>query len=105
MLYKNVLIEARVQELKEQLIEITKRKARKWKRIQHGGILEYSIAALYIATKVSIAPQPSKRLIVVVVKKKPNQLNSTIEIVERLAITLIYVKTIKKKLLNLIQVY
>jgi hypothetical protein len=33
MLYKNVLMEARIRELKEQLIEITKRKARKRKRI------------------------------------------------------------------------
>ena len=61
MLHKNVLIEARVRELKEQLIEITKRKARKRKRIQHGGTIEYSIAALYIATKVSIVPQASKK--------------------------------------------
>jgi hypothetical protein len=33
MLYKNILIEARVRELKEQLVEITKYKARKRKRI------------------------------------------------------------------------
>ena len=61
MLYKNILIEARVQELKEQLIEITKRKARKRKWIQHGGIMEYSTAALYVATEVSIVPQLSKK--------------------------------------------
>jgi len=42
---------------------------------------------------------------VVVVKKKPNQLNGTVEIVERLAITLVRVKRIKKKLLNLMRVY
>jgi len=40
---------------------MTKRKARKRKRIQHGGIMEYSIAALYVATEVSIIPQPSKK--------------------------------------------
>jgi len=61
MLYKNILIEARVRELKKQLIEITKHKARKQKRIQHSGIIEYSIAASYVATKVSIVPQPSKK--------------------------------------------
>ena len=61
MLYKNVLMEARVQELEEQLIEITKRKARKQKRIQHGGTMEYGTAALYVATEVSIVPQPSKK--------------------------------------------
>ena len=33
MLYKNILIEAYVQELKEQLVEVTKRKARKRKQI------------------------------------------------------------------------
>ena len=49
-------MEARVQELKEQLTEMTKRKARKRKRIQHGGTIEYSIAASYVATEVSIVP-------------------------------------------------
>ena len=61
MLYKNVLIEARVRELKEQLTEMTKRKARKRKRIQYGGTMEYSTAASYVATEVSIVPQPSKK--------------------------------------------
>ena len=61
MLHKNVLMEARVRELKEQLIEITKRKARKRKRIQYSGTMEYSIAVLYVATKVSIVPQLSKK--------------------------------------------
>jgi len=54
-------MEARVRELKEQLTEITKRKARKRKRIQHGSTMEYSIVASYVATKVSIVPQPSKK--------------------------------------------
>ena len=40
---------------------MTKRKARKRKRIQYGGTMEYGIVALYIATKVSIIPQPSKK--------------------------------------------
>ena len=54
-------MEARVRELKEQLIEITKRKARKRKRIQYSSTMEYSIAASYVATEVSIVPQPSKK--------------------------------------------
>ncbi len=61
MLHKNVLMEARVRELEEQLTEMTKRKARKRKRIQHGGTMEYGIAASYVATEVSIVPQPSKK--------------------------------------------
>ena len=55
ILHKNVLIEARVQELKEQLAEITKRKARKRKRIQTGGTIEYSIGVLYVASEVQVA--------------------------------------------------
>ncbi|KAF1928157.1 uncharacterized protein M421DRAFT_64397 [Didymella exigua CBS 183.55] len=46
MLHKNILIKARVQELKEQLAVITKRKLRKRKQIQHGGTLEYGPAEL-----------------------------------------------------------
>ena len=61
MIHKNVLMEARVQELEEQLTEMTKRKARKWKQIQYGGTMEYGTAALYVVTEVSIAPQPSKK--------------------------------------------
>ena len=38
-----------------------KRKARKRKRIQHGGMMEYGTVASYIATKVSITPQLSKK--------------------------------------------
>ena len=40
---------------------MTKRKACKWKRSQHSGIIEYGTAALYIATKVFIVPQSSKK--------------------------------------------
>jgi hypothetical protein len=46
MLHKNILIEARVRELKEQLVELIKRKGRKRKRIQIGGIIEFSIGVL-----------------------------------------------------------
>jgi hypothetical protein len=41
MLYENALLIARNRELKEQLAIMTKRKARKRKRIQHGGTMEY----------------------------------------------------------------
>ncbi len=46
MLHKNVLMEARVRELEEQLTEMTKRKARKRKRIQHGGTSIYCTSAI-----------------------------------------------------------
>ena len=40
---------------------MTKRKARKRKRIQYGGTMEYGIVALYVATEVFIVPQLSKK--------------------------------------------
>jgi hypothetical protein len=45
MLHQNALLAARNYELEEQLAVITKQKARKRKRLQHGGTLEYSKAA------------------------------------------------------------
>ncbi|KAF2807542.1 uncharacterized protein BDZ99DRAFT_392654, partial [Mytilinidion resinicola] len=62
MLHKNMLIKARVKELKEQLAEITKRKGYKRKRIQTGGTMEYGTAALYVAAKVSGASNPRKKV-------------------------------------------
>ena len=38
-----------------------KYKVYKWKRIQHGNIIKYNTAALYIITKVFIVPQPFKK--------------------------------------------
>jgi hypothetical protein len=61
MLHKNVLMEARVRELEEQLAEITKRKARKRKRIQTGGTIEYGIGVSYVASEVQAASQSSKK--------------------------------------------
>ena len=55
MLHENVLIKARVQELEEQLAEITKRKTCKRKQIQHRGTIEYSTAALLVAKSVTTA--------------------------------------------------
>ena len=49
MLHKNVLIEARVRELEEQLVEVIKRRGRKRKRIQTGGTLDFSARASQVA--------------------------------------------------------
>lgn len=60
MLHQNALLAARNRELEEQLAEMTKRKSRKRKRIQHGGTMEYGTAAAKVAAKVSAEPQRSK---------------------------------------------
>ena len=61
MLHKNILIKACVRELKEQLVEVTKRKGRKRKRIQHGWTLEYGVAALTVAESASSGRTIAKR--------------------------------------------
>lgn len=61
MLHQNVLLTSRVTELEQQLEMVTKRKARKRKRIQHGGTMEYGIASAEIAAKASIALPKSKK--------------------------------------------
>ena len=61
MLHQNTLLAARVSELEQQLDTITKRKARKRKRIQHGGTMEYSVGSAKVATKASIAAQQLKK--------------------------------------------
>ena len=61
MLHKNVLIKARVRELIERLVEVIKRKGQKRKRIQHGGTLEYSAAALIVAKSASGGRTIAKR--------------------------------------------
>ena len=55
MLHQNTLLAARVSKLEQQLDTITKRKARKRKRIQHGGTMEYSVGSAKVATKASTA--------------------------------------------------
>jgi hypothetical protein len=55
MLYKNILIKARVRELKEQIVELIKRRGRKRKRIQTSRILEFSIGASQVAKSSSTA--------------------------------------------------
>ena len=61
MLHQNTLLAARVSELEQQLDTITKRKARKRKRIQHGGTMEYSVGSAKVATEASTATQQSKK--------------------------------------------
>jgi hypothetical protein len=61
MLHENVLIKARVRELKEQVAELTKRKGRKRKRIQTGGTIEFSAGALQVAKSASAARTTSKK--------------------------------------------
>ncbi|KAF1939772.1 hypothetical protein EJ02DRAFT_351605 [Clathrospora elynae] len=61
---------------------MTKQKAHKKKQIQHSGTME--------------------RLVVVVIKKEPNQLYNAVGTVGGLATTLEHAKRIQKRLLNLI---
>ena len=52
---------ARIHELEEQLEAVTKRRARKRKRIQKGGMLEYGTVAEQVATVASIPQNVSKK--------------------------------------------
>jgi hypothetical protein len=61
MLHKNILIKARVQELKEQVAKLTKRRERKRKRIQIGSTIEFSAGALQVAKSASTARTRSKK--------------------------------------------
>jgi hypothetical protein len=61
MLHENVLIKARVRELEEQLAAITKRKARKRKRIQTSETMEFSAGASYVTENLSVARTVSKK--------------------------------------------
>ena len=61
MLHQNVVQAARIHELEEQLAEVTKRKTRKRKQIQHGGTVEYGEAALSIAGSAAAACTVPKR--------------------------------------------
>jgi hypothetical protein len=56
MLHGSALIGARITKLKEQLAVITKQKARKRKRIQHRGTIEYGEASAQVATTASVVP-------------------------------------------------
>jgi hypothetical protein len=61
MLHQNALQAARIHELEEQLAVVTRRKARKRKRLQHGSTLEYGEAADQVAAKASVAAERSKK--------------------------------------------
>ncbi len=61
MLHKSVLMEARVRELEAQLAEVTKRKGRKRKRIQKGGVLAFSEGASHVAVEASNTSQRARR--------------------------------------------
>jgi hypothetical protein len=61
MLHQNALQASRITELEEQLAVMTKRKARKRKRIQTGGTLEYGEASAQVAAEAHMALQPSKK--------------------------------------------
>jgi hypothetical protein len=61
MLHQTALQAARIHELEEQLAEITKRKTRKRKQIQHSGTIEYSEAAAQVTTAASVAAGRSKK--------------------------------------------
>ena len=61
MLHQNVLISQRISELEAQLETVTKRKTRKRKRLQTGGVLEYSEGASYVAVEVSSSTQRTKK--------------------------------------------
>jgi hypothetical protein len=61
MLHQNALQAARIHELEEQLAVVTRRKARKRKRLQHRGTLEYSEAADQVAASTALVANPSKK--------------------------------------------
>lgn len=61
MLHQNALMSSRIAELEEQLEVTGKRKARKRKRIQHGGTLEYGVVSVRVAAEATAALQPSKK--------------------------------------------
>jgi hypothetical protein len=61
MLHQNVLLTSRISELEKQLEVITKRRARKRKRIQHGGVMEYGAGSVQVAAEASVAPPRSKK--------------------------------------------
>jgi hypothetical protein len=61
MLHQNALLTARIHEVEEQLAVITKRKARKQKRLQYGGTLEHGEAADQVADSAALVVNPPKK--------------------------------------------
>ena len=104
MLHSNVLKDARIHELEEQLNEMTKRKSRKRKRIQKGGTLEYSEGAALVPDGSPSKPQSKKKLVGVIVLKGLNLVYGTVGTVENLGTTPKYVKRLQIRFLSLIGV-
>jgi hypothetical protein len=61
MLHKNILIKARVRELKEQVAKLIRRRGCKRKRIQTGSTIEFGVGALQVAESASAACTMSKK--------------------------------------------
>jgi hypothetical protein len=61
MLHENAPLTARISELEEQLAVMTKRIARKRKRIQQGVTMEYGEAASQVAVEAAVAAERSKK--------------------------------------------
>ena len=61
MLHQNVLMSQRISELEAQLETVTKRKTRKRKRLQTGGVLEYGEGVSYVAAEASSSNQRTKK--------------------------------------------
>jgi hypothetical protein len=61
LLHRVALVDAHVRDLEEQLAVMTQRKARKRKRLQTGGTVEYGEGASQAALALSLTAQPAKR--------------------------------------------
>jgi hypothetical protein len=61
MLYQNVLLTSRITELEQQMDILTKRKTRKRRRIQHGGIMEYGTILAQVAAEGSSLSKRAKK--------------------------------------------
>jgi hypothetical protein len=61
MLHQNVLLTSRITELEQQIDILTKRKTRKRRRIQHGGIMEYGTTSAQVATEGSSSSKRAKK--------------------------------------------
>jgi hypothetical protein len=61
MLHQNAPLAARVSELKQRSDRVTKQKARKRRRLQHSGTIEYGEGSASVAAEASTVPGPSKK--------------------------------------------
>lgn len=84
------------------MAETTKRKNRKRKQIQHGGIIEFGEGAALVAESAAAARTVSKRARVS--SKEPSQVNGTAVTVEGLGTTPVRARKMQKKILYQMQV-